>query len=296
MILVTGANGLIGAHVVVHLIRQGKRVRAFVRQGSSLEALHGLLAFHQLSNDYELFHGDVNDPITLNEAVEGCEATIHCAAMVSFSKKDRHTMFRVNVQGTENVVDACLGAKIPLGFVSSTAAIGDLFRGEQEGLNVTIVNPGIVIGPGKRGQSSTSIFMFAEQGATFYPPGGNGFVDVRDVAEILITSLEQIGPAERLLLIGENATFKTVFSTVAQAHSKKEPSVKIPSGLIRAVATLTEGVERIGLNLPLNSEGLKASATTKVYSNKKASERGFVFRSIEEAVDYTKEAYFFFSN
>ncbi|MEX2597879.1 MAG: NAD-dependent epimerase/dehydratase family protein, partial [Salibacteraceae bacterium] len=264
MILVTGATGLVGSHIVLALLRAGEDVRALKRPDSITIAIDQLLKYHNVQ-DLQLSYaeGDVNDPISIKKALEGCQRVFHCAAMVSFDRASEKLLFQVNVTGTANVVNACLRENVPLTYISSTAAIGDVriegllteesvwttdsgrspyslskryaelevFRGIQEGLDATIVNPGVVIGPGNWGQSSTTLFLSGQKGMRFYPSGGNGFVDARDVAEISL-ALSSQKTNGRHLLIGENLNFKNVFSMAAKQFNAKQPRLEVPKWLI----------------------------------------------------------------
>jgi dihydroflavonol-4-reductase len=173
-VLVTGSNGFIGSHLAAELVRRGFSVRAFHRKTSDTSMLNGL--------DVEHVHGDLLDSSSLRNAMKGCDTVFHTAAIVSFWKGRNEEQFRINVEGTRNIVEACLNAGIgTLVHTSSVAAIGyrtdggiideetsynwgksivyrytkhlaelEVLRGVDRGLRAIIVNPSIVIGPGDR--------------------------------------------------------------------------------------------------------------------------------------------------
>mgnify|MGYP001195537743 CR=1 FL=1 len=326
MIAITGATGLIGSHIALALLKEGKTLRLLKRPQSATGALDQLLRFHDVSSgSYTWVDADINDPTSLHVAFDGCERVYHSAAMVSFDPGDTAEVFETNITGTQHVVDQCLVKGIKLTYISSTAAIGDqkidgvlteasvwtsdrgrssyalskryaeleVHRGVQEGLDAVIVNPGVVIGPGKWGQSSTTIFLSGKKGMRFYPTGSNGFVDVRDVAEISVAlSNGSQALKGQHLLIGENLSFKELFTKIAMEHGSSAPSTKVPASPVRFVASVLAFLEKWRVSpFSVTSENLKSAYRKHVYSNDKIRELGFSFRSIDEAIKYTAEVY-----
>lgn len=325
MILVTGATGIVGSHIVLNLLRAGEEVRVLHRPSADLSTLENLLKFHGVEGRPSYFKGDIQEPIDLYEAAEGCNQCYHGAALVSFNDNDQKKLAEVNTYGTKNVVDMCLAKDITLCFISSTASIGEpllngmrteesewvsdkgkaaytlskrygeleVFRGIQEGLRSIVVNPGVIIGPGNWGQSSTSIFLSGIKGMTFYPSGSNGFVDARDVADIAVHMMKEPGKFRgQHLLIGENRSFKEVFDMLAKAGGVKKPSVSVPKWLIRILISIMRTLEKLGLNASnLTANSLRSSITRNQYSSQKVRELGYTFRPIEDAINYTYEVY-----
>jgi dihydroflavonol-4-reductase len=131
MILVTGATGLLGSHVVFDLIKKGYRVKAMYRNESNLTVIDHLFRYYEteqaavLMNQIEWFHGDILDLQDVSKAIENCTAVIHCAGMVSFASRDFNQLIEVNRNGTANLVNAALSSGIDYFLhVSSTSAIG----------------------------------------------------------------------------------------------------------------------------------------------------------------------------
>ena len=170
MIFVTGATGLVGSHLIYSLIEKGLNVRALYRK--NIPVFKG-------SEQVQWIHGDLLDVNSLQEAMQGVTQVYHCAAIVAFSPKQAAAMLQANVEGTANVVNACIQHQIQkLVYVSSVAALGrirenapvdetmnwtpetsnsiygkskylaemEVWRGMGEGLNVAIVNPVIILG------------------------------------------------------------------------------------------------------------------------------------------------------
>ncbi|GAB4382712.1 MAG: NAD-dependent epimerase/dehydratase family protein [Salibacteraceae bacterium] len=321
--LVTGATGIVGSQIVRQLLEKNRKVRILVRDGSNRTALTQLMKFHNLSADLlEEVRGDVLDPVSLDRAIDGCDVVYHAAALVSFHPRDIALMHETNVKGTANIVDACLRHEVDaLAYVSSTAAIGDgrvegmqredspwttdkgksqyaltkryaeleVMRGHQEGLNIGVVNPGIIIGPGKWGASSTSMITACTNGMTFYPPGSNGFSDARDVAAFLIHIIDSGWFGKRCLLINENLTFKEVFRAICEKLNTRTPAIELPAWLIRAAGAVMLPLELVGVSFgSVTAHSLWSSARSVKFSSIHLEDSGFALKhSIAEAVDYT---------
>lgn len=261
MNFITGGTGLLGAHLLYHLVSKGEAVRALKRSGSSLQTAQDIFNFY--SADHNLFYkvewvdGDVLDIPSLEEAMKGCDFVYHCAATVSFAQRDKEQMFKINIEGTHNVVNVALHLNIKkFCHVSSTAALGDsvedgkiteeklwaekdgksnyafskkysemeVWRGIEEGLNAVIVNPSVIIGPGNEEKSSASLFNKVKKGLKYYTHGVNGFVDVRDVVEIMYRLMKSDIHSERFLAISENISFKELFNEIAKNLNLPAPN------------------------------------------------------------------------
>lgn len=268
MVLVTGSTGLLGSHLLLDLVRHGKKVRALVRNREKIKNVE--LLFHYYAPDsaaeflssIEWFDGDVCDIFSLEDALDGISEVYHCAALVSFDPSDRRRMTEINDIGTANLVNACLDAQIrKLCHVSSTAALGrsksnemitektqwknapentwyaitkynaerEVWRGIEEGLCAVIVNPSVILGPADWNSGSTAMFRQGSGGMKFYTEGGNAIVDVRDVSAIMLQLMESQIEEERFLVTGENIRFRDLFNKIAHAFGKKPSSIKATS-------------------------------------------------------------------
>jgi dihydroflavonol-4-reductase len=273
MILVTGSTGLVGAHLMYDLLKNGYEVKALVRKSSNKNAILQTFRFYSSDAD-ELFkrihwvEGDVTDIISLGKAFEGVEYVYHTAAFVSFGSCSRKEIFEVNVEGTANVVNLCLEKKIrKLCHVSSIAALGvtddgspihedvawkpvknesaysvskfkaemEVWRGITEGLNAVIVNPSVILGPGDWKKSSTSIVPAVSKGLPFYTTGATGFVDVRDVTFAMISLMTSNITNERFLLSSGNVSYKDLLDMIASAFHTRPPRLKVPKWLLKMV-------------------------------------------------------------
>ena len=264
MILVTGGTGLVGTHLLYDLTKSGNKVRVLKRSNSNVSNLKKVFSYYtsevdSLLKNIEWMDADLLDIYSLMEAMEGVEEVYHCAAMVSFEKKHLEEMMKINVEGTANMVNAALEKGIKkFCHVSSIASIGraerggvtseetpwksspensnysiskygaerEVWRAAEEGLNVVIVNPSLILGGGNWTQSSSNMFTKGYKGIKFYSEGTNGFVDVRDVASIMIKLMNSDISSQRFLINGENASFQHYFDLIHEAFGKPKSSVK----------------------------------------------------------------------
>ena len=251
MIFVTGATGLVGSHLIKSLIAKEKKVKALYRQAVPVFAG---------SDQCDWVQGDILDPIFLSESLEGVDYVYHCAAIVSFAPSAAAKMIQSNVDGTANIVNACLLQKVKkLVFVSSVAALGrireseaidesmhwtpetsnsvygqskylaelEVWRGMEEGLPMAIVNPVIILGAGDWNNGSSGIFKSAYNEFPWYTNGMSGFVDVLDVVDAMQLLMERPITGQRYVLSAENLTYQTIFNKIAEAFGKRPPYKKV---------------------------------------------------------------------
>jgi nucleoside-diphosphate-sugar epimerase len=287
MIFVTGGTGLIGSHLLVELSTSNSSITAIYRNKNKLARVKQLFCYYfggeKGSENFEKITWkpcDLLDVVTLEELLKGHEYVYHCAAIVSFAKRDFKKMYAINCEGTANVVNTCLAVGIKkLCHVSSTAAVGkkdiaegeyiqedanwektdetsgysitkhraemEVWRGVEEGLPAVIINPSIVFGAGNWEESSLVLFRTIEKGLLFYSPGSNSFVDARDVATQMARLMNSGIVNERFLCIGHNTSFKTVFDTIAHNLKKKPPKYKVNPllmGIAWRLATFWAGI------------------------------------------------------
>lgn len=265
MILVTGGTGLVGAHLLFDLCKSGKQVRALKRNISTIANVEKVFSYYS-TNSIELLKNidwvdvDLLDVYSLIEAMEGITEVYHCAAMVSFEPKHETEMMKINVEGTANMVNAALEKGVKkFCHVSSIATIGrsehvslsaedtfwksspdnsnysiskyaaerEVWRASEEGLDVIIVNPSLIIGPGNWEQSSSNMFRKGFKGIKYYTNGANGFVDVRDVAALMILLMDSKIKNQRFILNAENTSYKYFFDLMHQEFGKPMSSVKV---------------------------------------------------------------------
>ncbi len=270
MNLITGATGLVGAHVALQLLQQGKSVVAIKREGSDLSKTKKLFSYYtsdseQLFNQIKWVDADISDIYSILDALEGIETVYHCAGFVSFNHKQKKQIHTINTEGTANVVNACLEKKTKaLCYVSSIATLQnpditknidesvywksspsasdyaiskyngerEVWRGMEEGLNAVIVNPGIILGPGFWYQSSGKLIDTCYKGNPFYTEGSSATIDAKDVAACMVQLTEQHHFGKRFVLIENNYSFKEILSETHKALGKKEPYMNAGKGLL----------------------------------------------------------------
>jgi len=264
MILVTGGTGLVGAHLLLHLIESGMvNIRAIYRNTDAVKKTKSLFELYQkkdLFSKVEWVQADILDVPSLEMAFENVDFVYHCAGFISFNPNDEDQIRKVNIEGTANIVNFCIDKKVTkLCHVSSIAALGNLapnqtiitedtewnpevlhsdyaiskyatemevWRGHQEGLQVVIVNPGVVFGPGFWNQGSGTLFTAIKKGIPFYTIGSTGYVAVTDVVAIMVQLMQSGCNGERFTLISENISFKDIIYKIAVRIGAKTPHLK----------------------------------------------------------------------
>lgn len=310
MILLTGATGFLGSHVCATLLEKGYPVRTCKRKSSSLQEFDQILAW-RLGADWktkfqepEWVDADVLDYDTLLEATQGVEAVFHVAAIVSFWSKRRDELYEINVQGTANVVNACLESEVPwLIHTSSIAAIGrdekkpdvsedndwvntpnnsqyaiskhlaelEVWRGREEGLKASMVNPGVILGEGDWTKGSCRLLKKIADGLAYYPESRNGYVDVLDVAEALVALYHKKIDGERFILVGENLSAKELIDMGAETFGHKKASIKISPWILRFGAGISTLVSLLSGKEPLiTKETANTASHSYNYSTKKS--------------------------
>lgn len=314
MVLVTGANGLVGSYLCRYLLQQGQKVRALKRENSNLY----LLA--DVKDNIEWVDGDLLDMYSLDAAFDGIDKIYHCAAIVSYIKSNKDLLMQVNVDGTANIVNCALENNITkLVYISSIAALGrtgkedeivtektpwerkhltsdyavskflgerEVWRGIAEGLHAVIVNPSIIVGAGNWNSGSSKLFQTVNKGFKYYTEGKTGYVDVRDVVKIVYALMESDIENERFILNSENVMYKDFLTEIADALKVKGPHIKAGK-LLSAVAWRMEKLKSIfSGDEPTVTKQTAVIANKKVnFENKKIVDRlHYAFIPVKKAI------------
>lgn len=314
MILVTGGNGLLGSYLLRHLVQWEVPVTAIYRRQIST------LLTPEENARIRWVQGDILDVVLLTELMQSCKQVYHCAGVVSFHPQRKAAMYKINVEGTANVVNAALVAGInKLVHVSSVSALGrkrfhetvsehtqwteetnnshygkskflaemEVWRGIAEGLNAVIVNPTIILGAGDWHQGSTALFKKASESFPWYTEGVTGFVDARDCAEAMIRLMQSPIQGERFILSSENKTYREVLTAMALCLGAQPPTRKAHPWMSEIIWRL-EWVRSLFHNKePLLTKETARTAHAKVlFDNSKILKAlpGFRFRTIEETI------------
>lgn len=315
MILVTGGTGFIGAYILKELVEQGFRVRA-IRRSPRLPQFISASILQQV----EWIDGDVLDYVSLEEALAEVDTVIHSAAVVSFHRKDRELLYKTNIEGTTNVVNAAIECGVRrFVHVSSVAALGrkgdgsivteekkweesainthyaiskyhaelEVWRGIAEGLQGVIVNPSTVLGFGDWNSSSCAIFKNAYREFPWYTHGVNGFVDVEDVSRAIVSLMKSDINSERFILNSENWSFQQLLNTMADHFNKKRPS-RHATPFLGNIAWRMERLRAMitGVKPLLSRESARVAQSRTHFSNEKILRtlNGFAFKPLEETI------------
>ncbi|TCD47853.1 NAD-dependent epimerase/dehydratase family protein [Chlorobium sp. N1] len=304
-IAITGATGYIGSQLLRSLDSKGVTgVRVVARNGSGCLDAAGFEA--------EVVRGDILDQASLEEAFTGIDTVFHSAGLISYTKRSRGDLYRVNVLGTRHVVDACLKAGVRrLVAVSSIAAAGasadgspvtesaqfqdwqhrngymeskhlaelEVLRGAAEGLEALMVSPGVVIGrdggnPCSRSSSNEVLRLIYEGRIPLHPAGGTGFVDVRDVAEALVAAWQRGKSGERYLVVGHNLAFGELFGRIGTLRgARTRRPVPIPR-VLGLMAGVGGELYSLMTGRPsfISMEAIRLAARMASYSNTKSTE------------------------
>lgn len=329
MILVTGGTGLVGSHLIVQLAANGKKIRALKRSSSDTSIIEKLFQHYKISTDkfelIEWFECNVEDYQTIKQALADVEDVYHCAAMVTFNEKRFSQMLQVNVQGTANIVDACIELGIKkFCHVSSIATLGsatdggmvteesvwgktkgksgyaiskfrsemEVWRGIEQGLNAVIVNPSVIVGPGKWDSGSGLIFGTIANGFPFYTNGVTGYVDVRDVVDSMIMAMDKGLWGKRFILNGENLSHKDFFTLIAHEMGKKPPRIEAKPWMNHIAIPLNWIFSKLKSKEPTLTHDTARSGQSKTYYSAAlaAQTLGIKFRKVSDAVSNTVRA------
>jgi len=315
---VSGATGFIGIQLVKRLVSQGDVVHALYRSETKADLIR--------LPGVKLFKGDILDPSSLADAMNGCHAAYHTAAFAGVWSKDPDRIFRLNVDGALNVIEAARKSGTARVVLTSTAGIlgpsqkdpvhestpppssfftlyeESKFQLEQKLLGrkegnpeVVIVNPTRVYGPGYLSESngvSRMIKQYMEGNWRLLPGDGHSlgnYVHVEDVVSGHLLAMQKGLTGERYVLGGENISYIQLFQYTRNASGVKHRLFKVPLWLMMALAGLMQGISAITGRPPLIVPNLvrKFSHDWIVSSQKAIRELGYEARKAEEGIKQT---------
>ena len=315
-ILITGGTGFLGAYIIQQLTGKGYHVRALRRKNQLPAFIPG-----HVFDKVEWVNGDVLDSSTLEDAMEGIDTVVHSAAIVSFIASERLQMYKTNVDGTANTVNAALLKNIRrFVHISSVASLGrtpggdtvteakewhdghinthyaiskhmaemEVWRGMGEGLSTVVLNPSTIIGYGDWNTSSCAIFKNVYNEFPWYTTGVNGFVAVEDVAAAAVALMESPISGERFIVNGDNWAFRQLFDTIADGFNKKRPH-REATPLLGEIAWRIEKLKAgfTGKKPLLTRETAKVAQSKTYFDNSKIRKAlpGFAFTPLQTAVE-----------
>ncbi len=276
-VLVTGANGLLGSHVVAELIKRNYKVRALVRPDSNLTALNGL--------PVNLFKGQLSLKADVELAVSGCSHVIHVAAM-AVQKPTRLEAFRkINIGSTRFITEACKksgvrrmvfvstancfrnGTKANPGredgdfpswmkksgyafskYIAQQLVLEEVRKGE---LNAVVVNPTFILGKDTKPDGGKIFSFIRNKRIAFYPAGGKNFVDACAAAQGVVNAMEKGREGEAYLLAGENLSYRRFFKIVKKHTGQSTLLIPLPCFLLKLAGRAGDFCEKV-LNKPVS--------------------------------------------
>jgi dihydroflavonol-4-reductase len=319
LVLVTGATGFLGAHVVQALLRQGDEVRALVRPHS--------LRNHVRRLGVEFVEGDLLDAGSLERACAAAQGVVHCAAIVSYWSRQNAQQRAVNVTGSLRLLEASHAAGVKrIVHVSSAAVVGARRGGEvideneawehdserihyvrtkrraEEhalaaawgGLPIVVVNPSTILGPRLDGHPPSPLIAGIRRGRLpWIPPGGVSITDVSDVAAATVRALRAGRPGERYLLAGHNVTWEQLYQAIADHAGGRVPRRKLSARRLRWLELLAAGKDALRLSRPPWTPEVYRSFGTYAWfrSDKAARELDYVVRPLPEILRHATRGY-----
>ena len=312
-IVVTGATGHIGNVLVRELLAKGENVRALVPPFENDLPIRGL--------NVDVMAGDVCDAASLNSAFQGADAVYHLAGIIAIIPGKDELLRRVNVEGTRNVVDACLAAGVGrLVYTSSIHAIQEppegitinetfpvdpdnvigpyarskaqatleVRKGMERGLNAVIVHPTGVIGPFdfRISEMGQLVLDFIRGKLKAYLDGAYDFADVRDVAHGMTLACSKGRSGESYILSGERVSIKQIMDVLEETSGIKAPRFKVPAWLAHTAGKLAPVYYRIARTKPLFTDYSVdvLRSNSRVTSEKARVELGYKPRSVQESI------------
>ena len=297
-VFMTGATGLVGSYLARLLVKKGYYVRALARKGADLSLLS------EAREKVDLLEGSVGDLDVIEAGLKGAGVVVHAAGKVTFDPRKNKELTAVNQIATRTMVNAALDAGTEhFLHVSSIAAIGrsldmgvitentpwqdnpmnsiyarskfaaerEVWRAHAEGLQMSLVNPGLVMGAGYWERSSLKLLMRVYKGLPFLPSGSAAFVDVRDLAHVMLGIIEHGPTNERLITAPYNLRWSDVIPRIAELMGRRAPTRDLPAVLEKVAPYLLSLQARVtGTEQDVTRESLRISKVD------------FQFRSINE--------------
>ncbi|EAS20370.1 conserved hypothetical protein [Flavobacteria bacterium BBFL7] len=305
MILVTGGTGLVGGHLLYRFRESGIPTRALYRDLKSIDKTRAIFNSYgaekeALVDDIEWIQGDVLEIPSLEQAMNGVTQVYHCAAIVDGAPFWQ--MKKVNITGTSNVINTAQAYQVKkLCYVSSIATLGDpvgqraineedffnldaknsnyaiskyggemeAWRATQEGMNVVIVNPGVIIGEGNWESGSGKLFSQTYKQQPFYTNGSSGFVDVRDVTKVMIQLMNSDIVNERFIIVQSSIHYKEVLSKISHSLKKKAPRILVPKWMLYIISAIMKIGQWIGFKRGLERTTVQSLTSHSKYDGSK---------------------------
>ena len=310
MILIIGGTGLVGSHLILECYKENLKLRVTYRSKEKLNNLKYHLKKNYLMKSCYLKSIDwvnvnLNDVVSLDDAIKGVDFVYHCAAKISLADYDKYELFKTNIEGTSNVVNICLKHKVKkLLYLSSISSIGadkdvkiineshswnnnrnytlyaqskiaselEVWRGSQEGLDVIIVNPGLILGDKLNNSSMKKIFEIAKSNFLFYPTGKIAVIGISDVSRILILLLNSSVKNERFILVSENIDQRMLSDKFRLSAGKRKAFFPLNKFLLNFFLIIEIILQTLGIRKRFMSRAIIQTLCSKqIYDGSKVS-------------------------
>lgn len=304
-VLVTGPDGVLGSNLVRELLKRNYKVSVFLEQGKDPLTLKDL--------PINRFYGNITDFNSVNDALKGKDAVLHCAASTSVFPARNPIVNAVNIQGTENIINSCLENKIKrliyVGTANSFAYSNDIknpgiekgpYLSEKYGLDymdskkkaqdlvlnavkeknlpAIVVNPTFMIGPyDSRPSSGAMILGVYQRRVPGYTLGGKNYVAVKDVAFAMANALTMGRIGECYILGNVNLSYKNAFETIASAVGVKPPKRKLSSFMVITYGTLNSFFAKLFKYHPAVTRELAIISCENHFYSPKKREKSFYY-------------------
>lgn len=327
-VFVTGGTGLLGSHLLFRLSCMDFNIKAVKRKNSDLNNVKKVFSYYTDDVDTHFskinwIEGDILDKEFIISSTFGVHIVYHLAAYVSYSvrQKIKKEMFRTNVCSTQLLIEACEENNIEkLCYVSSTSTLGSRYESglineqsdlelskyttsyakskfqaeklvleaSEKGLRAVILNPSIIIGPGDWSRSSAKMILNIYKGLRFYPKGTIGFVDVRDVVNIICLLVEKNISGEKFIVSSENLSYQEVFTAIAKNLDINARLIPAPDFLLQIKWRIEFVKSLIMKSEPLITKETVSFSKKKIFfSNKKViNQLAYTFRPMPETIAY----------
>lgn len=336
MILVTGATGFLGSNLLLQLTSNNaldQKIVALYRSENSIDRVQKYFEKYKKMHLFEQIiwkKADILDIPVLELVFENIKFVYHCAALVSFDPADEDKLRKINIEGTSNIVNCCLDFNIEkLCFVSSIAALGDVlpsetvvnektewnpelehsdyaiskfgaemevFRAQQEGLKVIVVNPGVILGEpidDNWSEGSAKIFETVAKGLKFYTKGSTGFVAIADVTKLMQTFMESDIVNQKFIIVAENWSYESLTKFIAKHLQVAAPKYEAKKWQTNVFWRADWLFTKIFFKERTISKSMALSLqNVDFYDNKKIRKVfGFEFESLEKTLQKTCTSY-----
>ena len=314
-VLVTGATGFVGSHAARALQDAGHRVRVLVRTPAKLQTVTARVGVDL--DSVETFHGDITDADAVAAAIDGCEAVVHAAAVVGTDPSAAARIEASNFAGALNVLGTAADAGCdPIVHVSSAAAlfpftadpvtadppVGDspmpyarskaecehlARRYQSQGHGVVIIYPGGVVGPGDYNESTQFEPLKLWLTKPFLRSSGYSInhVDVRDVAAVIVASMQPGRGPKRYMMFGHHLTAEGLLSLLCEVTGRDLKTVSMPRAMVAALGRVGDLARRFGRDLILTSEGVEYMYNTCAGDNSfTEQDTGITLRSAADSL------------